>query len=105
MALIDQALPASGARVIDLGAVVDKALPASGARGHRVVAIDAVPEARTMALALAAKRGVAIDYRVGDAVRETPDGPFDLVFDRGFLHTLDPLEWSMWRLRPLQVLR
>jgi 2-polyprenyl-3-methyl-5-hydroxy-6-metoxy-1,4-benzoquinol methylase len=105
MALIDQVLPASGARVIDLGAGPAVHSIELAARGHRVVAIDAVPEARTMALDLAAKRGVAIDYRVGDAVRETPDGPFDLVFDRGFLHTLDPLEWSTWRSAVVRALR
>lgn len=58
-----------------------------------------------MALTLAAKRGVAIDYRVGDAICETPEGPFDLVFDRGFLHTLEPGERSTWRGAVVRALR
>ena len=105
VALIEQVLPASGAHVLDLGAGPAVHSIELAARGHQVVAIDAVAEARTMALALAAKRGVAIDYRVGDAIHETPKGPFDLVFDRGFLHTLEPLERSTWRVAVARALR
>ncbi len=75
------------------------------ARGCDVVAIDGVAEAKEMAMALAEKRGVAIDYRVGDAIRETPAGPFDVVFDRGFLHTLDPDERALWRESVIGALR
>lgn len=105
MALMDQVLPAAAARVLDLGAGPAVHSIELAARGHQVVAIDGVPEARTMALALAAKRGVSIDYRVGDAIRETPQGPFDLVFDRGFLHTLEPSERPTWRGAVVRVLR
>jgi SAM-dependent methyltransferase len=105
VALFDQFLPARGARVLDLGAGPAVHAIELAARGHRVVAIDGVPEARDMALALAAKRGVAIDYRVGDALREAPEGPFDLVFDRGFLHTLDPSERSTWHAAVVRALR
>lgn len=105
VALFDQVLPARGASVLDLGAGPAVHSVELAARGHRVVAIDAVPEARTMALALAAKRGVAIDYRVGDAIRGTPEGPFDLVFDRGFMHTLEPSERSTWRSAVVKALR
>ncbi|HZU83408.1 MAG TPA: class I SAM-dependent methyltransferase [Polyangiaceae bacterium] len=105
VALIDEVLPARGARVLDLGAGPAVHSIELARRGHRVVAIDAVPEAREMALALAAKRGVAIDYRVGDALGETPDGPFDLVFDRGFLHTLEPSGRARWRAAVVRALR
>jgi SAM-dependent methyltransferase len=104
-ALFDELLPRPGARVLDLGAGPAVHAIELAARGHRVVAIDAVPEARTMALGLAAKRGVAIDYRVGDAIRETPEGPFDLVLDRGFLHSLEASERSIWRSAVVQALR
>jgi SAM-dependent methyltransferase len=105
VALFDQVLTARGARVLDLGAGPAVHAIELAARGHRVVAIDGVPEARDMALALAAKRRVAIDYRVGDALRETPEGPFDVVFDRGFLHTLDPAERPTWRAAVVRALR
>ena len=105
VALFDELLPASGAHVLDLGAGPAVHGIELAARGHRVVAIDAVADARTMALALAAKRGVAIDYHVGDAIRATPEGPFDLVFDRGFLHTLEPSERAIWRSAVVRALR
>jgi len=105
IALLDDVLPARGARVLDFGAGPAVHSIELAARGHLVVAIDAVPEARAMALGLAAKRGVAIDYRVGDAIRETPEGPFDLVFDRGLLHSLEPSDWSRWRSAVVQALR
>lgn len=105
VALFDEVLPARGARVLDLGAGPAVHAIELARRGHRVVAIDGVPEARTMALALAAKHGVAIDYRVGDALGDTPEGPFDLVFDRGFLHTLEPRDRARWRTTVVRALR
>lgn len=104
IALLRDVLPASGARVLDLGAGPAVHSIALATWGHRVVAIDAVPEARAMALDLAAKRGVGIDYRVGDAIRQTPEGPFDLVFDRGFLHTLEPADRPLWRSAVVRAL-
>jgi len=97
VALFDEVLPAGGARVLDMGAGPAVHSIELAARGYRVVAIDAVPEARDMALTLAARRGVTLDYRVGDALRDAPEGPFDLVFDRGFLHSLEPTERVSWR--------
>jgi SAM-dependent methyltransferase len=103
--LFVQVLPTSGGRVLDVGAGPAVHSIELAARGHHVVAIDAVPEARSMALRLAAKRGVAIDYRVADALHEPPEGPFDLVLDRGFLHTLDIPERSTWRSVVIRALR
>lgn len=105
IALLHDVLPASDARVLDLGAGPAVHSIELAAGGHRIVAIDAVPDARAMALDLATQRGVTIDYRVGDAIRQTPEGPFDLVFDRGFLHTLDPSERPQWRSAVVRALR
>ncbi len=105
VALFDEVLPARGARALDLGAGPAVHSIELARRGHRVIAIDGVPEARDMALSLAAKHGVTLDYRVGDALRETPEGPFDLVFDRGFLHTLAPQERATWRTVVVRALR
>ena len=97
LALFNGVLPEPAARVLDLGAGPSVHGIKLAARGHRVTCIDGVPEARDMAMALAERRGVALDYRVGDAIRETPEGPFDLILDRGFLHTLEPGERPVWR--------
>lgn len=105
VALFDEALPASGARVLDLGAGPAVHAIELAARGHHVVAIDGVPEARDMALRLAKERGVELDYRVGDALVDTPEGPFDVVFDRGFMHTLEPAERAGWRAAVVRALR
>jgi len=105
VALFDDVLPARGARVLDLGAGPAVHSIELARRGHRVVAIDGVPEARDMALVLAAKHGVSLDYRVGDALGDTPGGPFDLVFDRGFLHTLEPQDRARWRTAVVRALR
>jgi SAM-dependent methyltransferase len=105
VAIFDEALPARGARVLALGAGPAVHAIALAARGHRVVAIDGVPEARDMALKLAAERGVELEYVVGDALHDAPAGPYDVVFDRGFLHTLEPSERSSWRDAVLRALR
>lgn len=104
VALFDEFVP-DGARVLDLGAGPAVHSIELAARGCAVVAIDGVPEAKKMANALAEEKGVEIDYRVGDAIRQTPEGPFDVVFDRGFLHTLDPDERPIWRRAVLGALR
>ncbi len=105
VALFDGALPPRDARVLDLGAGPAVHSIELAARGHHVVAIDGVPEARDMAWKLAAERGVEIEYLVGDALNDAPAGPFDVVFDRGFLHTLEPAERSAWRATVLRALR
>lgn len=105
LAIFDEVLPEPGGHVLDLGAGPAVHSIELAARGHHVIAIDGVDDARTMALALAEKRGVTIDYRVGDAIRETPEGPFDLAFDRGFLHTLDAADRAVWRAAVIGALR
>ncbi len=105
VALFDDELPPSGARVLDLGAGPAVHSIELATRGHHVVAIDGVPEARDMGLQLAAARGVEIEYVVGDALSSTPAGPFDLVFDRGFMHTLEPSERGRWRDAVVRALR
>ncbi|HET6611666.1 MAG TPA: class I SAM-dependent methyltransferase [Kofleriaceae bacterium] len=105
VALFDEVLPATGAAILDLGAGPAVHSIELAARGHHVVAIDGIDKARDMALELAAARGVTLDYRVGDALRDSPEGPFDAIFDRGFLHTLDGHERALWRDTVISRLR
>jgi len=65
--------------------------------GWKVTAIDISPGAVRMASRFAVEAGVKIDFRTMDILSFQPDpNSFDLVHDRGFLHTLDPSEWSRW---------
>jgi hypothetical protein len=50
-----------------------------------------------MASQFAKEAGVKIDFRNADVLSFHPKpSSFDLVHDRGFLHTLDPTEWGKW---------
>ena len=50
-----------------------------------------------MASQFALEAGVKIDFRNIDVLSFQPSPySYDLVHDRGFLHTLDPSEWSRW---------
>jgi ubiquinone/menaquinone biosynthesis C-methylase UbiE len=57
------------------------------ALGHRVTGIDFVPEAIERARAKAAERGLAVNFRVGDALDlERSDERFATVIDCGLFH-------------------
>ena len=61
-------------------------------RGFQVTAIDLTENALALARQFAARRGVAIDFRLGNAERlDFPDQSFDAVYSFGVLHhTPDP---------------
>lgn len=62
-------------------------------RGFDVVAVDIAPLAIERARAKADEAGVEIRFAVHDFLAAPPEGPpFDLVFDRGVLHTFDEHE-------------
>lgn len=96
VALFDRALDAP-ARVLDLGAGPAVHSIHLAMQGHQVVALDAIDQAREMALALAADRGATIEYLVGDALELGHLPAFDAILDRGFLHTLEPEHRPAWR--------
>lgn len=94
-------------RVIDLGAGPSvHGLFLAGA-GHQVTAVDGVAAARDLALRLAAERGVEIDYSVADVLAWEPpeSAAWDLVLDRGFLHTLEPEDRPRWLAQVRTLLR
>lgn len=66
-------------------------------RGWRVTALDIAPGAIRMAKQFAKQARVEIDFRITDILTYEPQSnSFDLVHDRGFLHTLDPIGWPKW---------
>jgi cyclopropane fatty-acyl-phospholipid synthase-like methyltransferase len=57
-------------------------------RGHEVIALDISPTAVERAQAKAEAAGVACRFIHADFLEdEVPDGPYQLVFDRGVFHT------------------
>jgi SAM-dependent methyltransferase len=65
--------------------------------GWKVTAVDISPGAIRMASRFAQEAEVKIDFRRANVLDFEPTpGSFDLVHDRGFLHTLDSSEWPVW---------
>jgi SAM-dependent methyltransferase len=99
------ALLSASSDVIDLGAGPAVHDIWFAQQGHRATAVDAVEGARRLATNLAGHAGVSLDYHVADVLAwEPPSGrAWDLVLDRGFLHTLDVDERPKWfeRVRAL----
>jgi len=93
--------------VIDLGAGPTAHGLWLARRGHRVTAVDAVEQARELALSLAEKAGVRIDYHVADVLEWKPAVPhsWDLLLDRGFLHSLEVGQRPRWLERVRELLR
>jgi 2-polyprenyl-3-methyl-5-hydroxy-6-metoxy-1,4-benzoquinol methylase len=62
-----------------------------------VTAVDISPGAIRMASRFAQEAGVKIDFLRANVLDFKPRaGSFDLVHDRGFLHTLDATDWPVW---------
>jgi len=82
---------------LDLGSGPGIHAIALAKRGWKVTAVDISPGAIRMASRLASEAGVKVDFRNIDVLSFQPrPSSFGLVHDRGFLHTLDPSDWSRW---------
>ena len=104
-ATLDRLGLAPGA-ALDLGSGPGIHAIALAKRGWKVTAVDISPGAIRMASRLASEAGVKIDFRTMDVLSIQPRlNSFDLVHDRGFLHTLDPSEWSRWTALVATALR
>jgi len=65
-------------------------------RGYQVTAVDLTETALAVARQFAAHRGVAIDFRLGNAERlDFPDESFDAVYSFGVLHHTPDIERSV----------
>jgi SAM-dependent methyltransferase len=82
---------------LDLGSGPGIHAIALAERGWKVTAVDISPGAIRMASRFAQEAGVKVDFRRANVLDFKPSpGSFDLVHDRGFLHTLDASEWPDW---------
>lgn len=61
-------------------------------REIRVTGLDLSPTALAVAQERATRRGLEVEWRCGDALRELPNGPFDLIHSSLFLHHLHESE-------------
>lgn len=96
LSTLDRFAPKPGL-ALDLGSGPGIHAIALAERGWKVTAVDISPGAIRMASGFAEKAGVKIDFRTANVLAfKAKLGSFDLVHDRGFLHTLDPSEWSAW---------
>jgi SAM-dependent methyltransferase len=65
--------------------------------GWQVTAIDISPSAIRMASRFARQAAAQVNFQAANILTFRPNpGSFDLVHDRGFLHTLEPAEWPKW---------
>src|SRR2546428_8235435 len=72
-----------GKTVLEIGCGTGTNAIALARRGYRVTAVDFVDLAVRRARPQAQQAGVEIDFRVGDATRIDPGGPYDVVVERG----------------------
>ena len=82
---------------LDLGSGPGVHAIALAKSGWKVTAVDISPGAIDMASQFAGEAGVKIDFRNADVLSFHPmPSSFDLIHDRGFLHTLGPTKWREW---------
>jgi len=92
--------------VLDAGCGTGENALFLASRGHEAVGIDFVPAAIERAMIKAHERGLAVDFRVGDALRLADLGrSFDTVVDSGLFHTFDDDERTAWAASLAAVLR
>ncbi len=76
--------------VLELGAGTGSDAIWLAQRGFQVTALDISPTAIEFARRKASDAGVSVEFIPADILRdEIPNGPFDLIFDRGCFHVFD----------------
>ncbi len=78
----------TGSTVLDFGCGTGTNAIELARRGFRVTAMDIVDQAIQVARDKARAAAVQVDFRVADALRDDPGGPYDMLFDRGVYHCL-----------------
>jgi SAM-dependent methyltransferase len=82
---------------LDLGSGPGTHAIALARLGWQVTAVDISPSAIRMASRFAQQAAVQVNFQPANILTFRPNpSSFDLVHDRGFLHTLEPAEWPKW---------
>ncbi|GAA5123140.1 class I SAM-dependent methyltransferase [Pseudonocardia adelaidensis] len=90
-AVLQEALPAPAARIVDLGCGTGSLSVLLAELGHTVQGVDLSPRMLERAAAKARRHGVHVDLIEGDASDPQVDGPFDVALSRHVLWALpDP---------------
>ncbi len=95
----------AGARVLDLGAGPGTQAVALARRGFRVTASDIAAAALEQAARHAREAGVELALVQDDILDSRLRGPFDLVLDRGCLHTLPREAFPAYAAQVARLLR
>lgn len=77
-------------RILEIGSGYGRVLTELAARGYRCTGVEQAPHLHDLAVARAARRGVAIDLRCHDALDVTAQGEFDTVLIAGATFSLFP---------------
>jgi 2-polyprenyl-3-methyl-5-hydroxy-6-metoxy-1,4-benzoquinol methylase len=94
-ALLQDALPAPPARILDLGCGTGSLSVVLAELGHTVQGLDLSPRMLERAAAKARSHGVEVALLEGDASGPRVDGPFDVVLSRHVLWTV-PAVLKRW---------
>jgi SAM-dependent methyltransferase len=100
-ALLQDALPAPPARILDLGCGTGSLSVLLAELGHTVLGVDFSPRMLEHAAAKAGRHGVQVAFLEGDAGDPPVDGPFDVVLSRHVLWALPDVPAVLSRWTPL----
>jgi len=95
----------SGKTVLEIGCGTGTNAIELARRGFKVTAIDPVPQAIEAAREKAAQSGIAVDFRVADAIKDDLGGPYDILFDRGVYHFLRRVDVAAFQVMAQRVTR
>ena len=89
-------LDGNGKKLLEIGCGIGVDSIQLAKRGYQVTAVDLTENALTVARQFAERRGVSIDFRLGNAEGlDFPDASFDAVYSFGVLHHTPDIERSV----------